>query len=410
MTKITMYTKDVCPFCDRAKALLKAKGAEFTEINISNDEDVRAEMIERSGRKSVPQIFIDEHHVGGFDDMAALEAAGELDPLLGRDGHERLKESHHKLVVIGSGPAGYSAAIYGARAGLEPALISGLEVGGQLTTTTDVENWPGGADGLQGPDLVAQMREHAQRTGTVLLNDVIVSADLSQRPFRLVGNTGTYLADSVIIATGASAKFLGLPSETAFKGRGVSACATCDGFFFKDRKVVVVGGGNSALEEALYLSNIASHVTIVHRRDHFKAEQVLKDRVQALVDKGTVDVIWDHEVFEVMGDTGEVSRLRLRDTQNGDEQIIATDAMFVAIGHDPNTRLFKDDLKTESGYLVTEGGKSGQATQTSVPGVFAAGDVADPVYRQAVTSAASGAMAALDAERFLTREAQAIAA
>lgn len=403
MTNIIMYTKDVCPFCDRAKALLKAKGAEFTEINISNDDAVRAEMIDRSGRKSVPQIFIDDCHVGGFDDMAALEAAGDLDPLLGRDGMQDLVETHHKVVVIGSGPAGYSAAIYAARAGLEPALISGLEVGGQLTTTTDVENWPGGADGLQGPELVAHMRDHAQRAGATLLNDVIVSADLSKHPFRLTGNTGTYLAETVIVATGATAKFLGLPSEAAFKGRGVSACATCDGFFFKDKKVVVVGGGNSALEEAMYLSNIVSHVTIVHRRDQFTAEQVLKDRVESLVASGAVDVLWNQEVTDVLG-KDSVSHLRLKDTVTGVEQQIATDAMFVAIGHDPNTRLFAEYLKTQSGYLVTEGGRSGSATQTSVPGVFAAGDVADPIYRQAVTSAASGAMAALDAERFIGRK------
>lgn len=401
MTKIIMYTKDACPFCDRAKALLKAKGAAFTEINISNDDHVRAEMIERSGRKSVPQIFIDDQHIGGFDDIAALEADGKLDPLLGTDENRALPRTGHKLVVIGSGPAGYSAAIYAARAGLEPALISGLEVGGQLTTTTDVENWPGGAEGLQGPDLVGQMHDHAERTGAVLLNDIIVSADLSKRPFALIGNKGIYVADSVIIATGATARFLGLPSETAFKGRGVSACATCDGFFFKDRKVVVVGGGNTALEEALYLSNIVSHVTIVHRRDRFRAEQILKDRINTQTKAGKMDVIWNHEVSEVLGDTGAVSQLRLQDIKSGEQNTINTDAMFVAIGHDPNTRLFSEFLETSGGYLVTEGGRSGRATQTSVPGVFAAGDVADPIYRQAVTSAASGAMAALDAERFL---------
>ena len=272
MSDIALYTKDYCGFCAQAKALLNAKGAAFTEIDVTHDADLHAEMIERSGRRTVPQIFIDARHIGGFDDLAALDAAGELDPRLGHAKAADDEVGHHRLIILGSGPAGYSAAIYAARAGLEPAVITGLEVGGQLTTTTEVENWPGGDVTLQGPELMERFREHAERFEVTLIRDHIQAVDLSRRPFRLEGEAQVYTADSLIIATGATARYLGLPSETAFKGRGISACATCDGFFYRDKPVAVVGGGNTGVEEALYLANIANHVTLVHRRNALKEQ------------------------------------------------------------------------------------------------------------------------------------------
>ena len=401
MNEIVIYTKDYCGYCAQAKALLQAKGAAYTEIDVTHDTDLQAEMVERSGRRTVPQIFIGDRHIGGFDDLAALDAAGELDPLLGGDKTSGDHVSHHRLAILGSGPAGYTAAIYAARAGLTPAVITGLEVGGQLTTTTEVENWPGGDVTLQGPELMDRFREHAERFEVSLIGDQIRAVDLSSRPFRLEGETGVYTADSLIVATGAAARYLGLDSETAFKGRGVSACATCDGFFYRDRPVAVVGGGNTAVEEALYLANIASHVTLLHRRDALKAEKILQDRLFAKVADGKVPVLWNHQVADVLGDEAGVTGLRVTDIASSDTRDLDVDGVFVAIGHDPNTGLFAGQLDRDGGYLTTRGGLAGDATETSVPGVFAAGDVADPVYRQAVTSAATGAMAALDAERFL---------
>lgn len=309
---------------------------------------------------------------------------------------------HQRLLILGSGPAGYTAAIYAARAALKPVLITGLEQGGQLTTTTDVDNWPGDADGVQGPELMERMKKHAERFGTELIFDHIHTADLQTRPFRLKGDSGEYTCDALIIATGASAMYLGLPSEEAFKGRGVSACATCDGFFYKDKPVAVIGGGNTAVEEALYLANIASHVTVVHRRDRFRAEKILSNRLFRTAEEGKVTIEWNHVLEEVLGDDAGVTGLRIRSTQGDTSKEIPVHGVFIAIGHRPNTGIFKGQLDmNEYGYLSVRGGAGGMATMTSVPGVFAAGDVADPIYRQAVTSAGAGCMAALDADRFL---------
>ncbi|MCG8427463.1 MAG: thioredoxin-disulfide reductase [Chromatiales bacterium] len=310
-------------------------------------------------------------------------------------------DNHFPLVIVGSGPAGYTAAIYAARANLKPVVITGLEQGGQLTTTTDVENWPGGEHELQGPALMERMREHAERFDTEIIFDHIQSVDLSQRPFLLEGDASVYTADALIIVTGASAQYLGLESETQFKGRGVSACATCDGFFYKDQPVAVVGGGNTAVEEALYLANIASHVTLVHRRDTLRAEKILQERLFAQVEAGRVHIEWNQEVDEVLGDAEGVTGVRLRHVSEETTKELSVKGAFIAIGHQPNTGMFKDQLEMDNGYLVVQAGRNGNATATSVPGVFAAGDVTDSVYRQAITSAGTGAMAALDAERYL---------
>ncbi|MEE8426023.1 MAG: thioredoxin-disulfide reductase [Woeseiaceae bacterium] len=309
---------------------------------------------------------------------------------------------HCRLLILGSGPAGYAAAVYAARANLHPVMITGIEQGGQLTTTTDVDNWPGDVEGLQGPELMDRMLRHAQRFNTEVINDHIHTADLASRPFRLDGDYGSYTCDALIVATGATAMYLGLPSEDAYKGRGVSACATCDGFFFRDKDVAVVGGGNTAVEEALYLSNIASRVTLVHRRDELRAEKILQDRLFDKAKEGNIELLWDHVVDEVLGDASGVTGLRVRSTKNGaDTSDIDLAGIFIAIGHSPNTGLFADQLDMKNGYITVTSGLAGDATATSVPGVFAAGDVADQVYRQAITSAGAGCMAALDADKFL---------
>ena len=308
---------------------------------------------------------------------------------------------HHQLIILGSGPAGYTAAVYAARAALEPVIITGIEVGGQMTTTTDVDNWPGDNDGVQGPELMERMRLHAERFGTRLIYDQVVAVELAQRPFRLVGELGEYSCDALIIATGASAKYLGLPSEEAYKGKGVSACATCDGFFFRNQPVAVIGGGNTAVEEALYLANIASHVSVVHRRDQFRAEKILANRLIAKTESENVTILWDHVLDEVLGDGNGVTGVRLQHVKNNGSQEVEAQGVFIAIGHTPNTGIFEGQLEMEGGYIVLQPGDAGMATATSVEGVFAAGDVADPIYRQAVTSAGSGCMAALDAEKFL---------
>lgn len=312
---------------------------------------------------------------------------------------------HHRLIILGSGPAGYSAAVYAARANLSPALITGLQLGGQLTTTTEVENWPGDAHGLTGNGLMERMKEHAEVFGTHLIYDQITQVDLSKRPFVLTGDNSTYTCDALIIATGASAQYLGLDSETAFMGRGVSACATCDGFFYKNQKVVVVGGGNTAVEEALYLSNIASEVTLVHRRDSLKSEKILQDRLFEKQKTGNIKILWNTQVKEVLGDDSGVTGVLLEDTQTGQTQTIDTMGLFVAIGHKPNTDIFKDQLDIKDGYVVVKSGLHGNATATSIEGVFACGDVADHVYRQAITSAGTGCMAALDAQAYLDTQA-----
>jgi thioredoxin reductase (NADPH) len=309
---------------------------------------------------------------------------------------------HHRLIIIGSGPAGYTAAVYAARAALEPVIITGVEVGGQMTTTTEVDNWPGDDQGVMGPELMERMKRHAERFGTKLVNDQVDRVELGLRPFRLFCGAAEYTCDALIVATGASARYLGLKSEEAYKGRGVSACATCDGFFFRNQPVAVVGGGNTAVEEALYLANIASRVTVVHRRNEFRAEQIMIDKLVERSRTGNVDIVWDHVLDEVQGDDNGVVGVQLAHVKTGAKREVPVQGVFIAIGHTPNTAVFQGQLEMEGGYIVTRTGRHGLATATSVEGVFAAGDVADPIYRQAVTSAGSGCMAALDAERFLT--------
>ena len=311
---------------------------------------------------------------------------------------------HSRLIILGSGPAGYSAAVYAARANRSPLLITGVEQGGQLMTTTDVDNWPGDVHGLQGPALMERMRQHAERFNTQIVNDHIHKVDFSRRPLELHGDSGVYTCDALIVATGAAAKYLGLPSEDAYRGKGVSACATCDGFFFRNQHVAVVGGGNTAVEEALYLSNIAAHVTLVHRRDRLRAEKILQDRLFERVHAGKMKMVWNHTVDEVLGDDSGVASVRLKDLIDGKTHDITVTGLFIAIGHTPNTGIFKGQLSmSDTGYLKVKSGTEGDATATSVPGVFAAGDVADHVYRQAITSAGSGCMAALDADKYLER-------
>ncbi len=308
---------------------------------------------------------------------------------------------HCRLLILGSGPAGYTAAVYAARANLNPVLITGLEQGGQLMTTTEVDNWIGDPEGVQGPELMERMRRHAERFGTEIIFDHIHTAELQTRPFRLLGDSGVYTCDALIIATGASANYLGLPSEQAFRGRGVSACATCDGFFYRNQRVAVIGGGNTAVEEALYLANIASEVILVHRRDALRAEKILQRQLFDKAESGRVRIIWNHVLDEVLGDASGVTGMRIKHVQTGETQEIDLQGIFIAIGHTPNTALFAGQLELENGYIRVQGGNRGNATATSIPGVFAAGDVMDPVYRQAITSAGAGCMAALDAEKYL---------
>ncbi len=308
---------------------------------------------------------------------------------------------HSPLIILGSGPAGYTAAVYAARANLKPVLITGLAQGGQLMTTTEVDNWPADADGVQGPELMARFEAHARRFDTEIIFDQIHTARLSERPFTLVGDAGSYTCDALIIATGASAQYLGLPSEEKFAGKGVSACATCDGFFYRNKPVAVVGGGNSAIEEALYLANIASHVTLIHRRDKFRAEKIMQDKLFDKEKAGKITIHTNHILDEILGDDSGVTGLRLKSTLDGRSRQVDVHGVFIAIGHKPNTDIFAGQLKMENGYLVTQGGRNGNATQTSIPGIFAAGDVQDHIYRQACTSAGTGCMAALDAERYL---------
>jgi thioredoxin reductase (NADPH) len=308
---------------------------------------------------------------------------------------------HCRLLILGSGPAGYTAAVYAARANLNPVLITGMEQGGQLTTTTDVDNWPGDNDGVQGPELMERMRKHAERFDTEIIFDHIHTADLSKPPFTLTGDSGSYTCDALIIATGASARYLGLDSEEAYKGKGVSACATCDGFFYRNKPVAVIGGGNTAVEEALYLSNIASHVTVIHRRDKFRSEKILSARLIDKTKNGNVTIEWNHVLDEVLGDDMGVTGIRIQNTKDDSSQVVDVHGVFIAIGHTPNTELFIGQLEMKRGYIVVNSGIIGNATATSIPGVFAAGDVMDSVYKQAVTSAGAGCMAALDAEKYL---------
>ena len=312
-----------------------------------------------------------------------------------------MENLERKLVILGSGPAGYTAAVYAARAGLNPCLITGMEQGGQLTTTTDVENWPGDSDDLQGPELMDRMLKHVESLDVEVIFDHIENAELTSKPFKLTGNVNTYESESLIIATGASAQYLGLESEQNYMGKGVSACATCDGFFYKDKDVAVIGGGNTAVEEALYLSNLCSSVTLVHRRDSLRAEKILQERLFKKEQEGNVKIVWDHELKEVVGDGNLVSGIKIKNTKDSSESEITISGLFIAIGHKPNTDLFASQLEMENGYLKIISGTDGNSTATSIPGVFAAGDVSDHIYRQAITSAGSGCMAALDAEKYL---------
>lgn len=311
---------------------------------------------------------------------------------------------HHQLIILGSGPAGYTAAVYAARANLNPVVITGMQAGGQLTTTTEVDNWPGDVEGVQGPELMQRMQAHAERFDTQVIFDHINETDLQNRPFRLKGDMGEYTCDALIIATGASAQYLGLESEEAFMGKGVSACATCDGFFYRGQKVAVIGGGNTAVEEALYLSNIAAEVTLIHRRDSLRSEKILQDKILERAENGNINILWNHQLDEVLGDDMGVTGIRVKSTTSEETQELDLQGVFVAIGHKPNTDIFAGQLEMKDGYLKIQSGTEGNATQTSVEGVYAAGDVADHIYRQAITSAGFGCMAALDAERFLDNQ------
>ena len=401
MTEITMYTKTVCPYCDRAKALLGAKGVTWNEINLDEHPEQRDEMIRMSdGRRTVPQVFVNGVGLGGSDDIHALDRQGKLDGILGLNGKVKHQGEHHRIVILGSGPAGLTAAIYAARANLKPVVVSGNEPGGQLTITTEVENYPGYADGIQGPEMMEHFHRQAERFGTQFKTGNVAKVNLSKRPFTLTLESDDVLTcDALIVSTGASARWLGLPSETRLRNRGVSACATCDGFFFRGKPLAVVGGGDTAMEEALYLTNFATKVTVVHRRDSLRASKAMQDRATK---NPKIDFAWNSGVEEVLGDEKNgVKGLRLKDLETGKERTLDVAGMFVAIGHVPNTQIFKGLLDmNELGYIQVKPG----STYTNIPGVFAAGDAADHVYRQAVTAAGTGCMAAIDAERWMAAQ------
>lgn len=405
MPQIEMYAKSWCPFCQHAKRLLEDKGLQWEEIDVEQEPARAAEMVERAGgRRTVPQIFIDGAHIGGFDDLAALESAGRLDALIASEAETEgtlasekeatMEAEHVKLVIIGSGPAGYTAAIYAARAELEPVMLAGLTFGGQLMITTEVENYPGFPDGVTGPDLMDHFQKQAERFGTKIFFEDATSVDFSKRPFRVETEERAYLADAVVVATGATAKWLGIDSEERLTNRGVSACATCDGALFRDKEMAVVGGGDTAMEEALFLTRYAPRVTVIHRRDELRASKIMADRALA---HEKIEFLWDSEVDEVLGDEF-VTGVRTRNLKTDETTDTAIEALFIAIGHKPNTDLFAGQLETDDvGYLKVEPGTS----RTNIEGVFACGDAMDPVYRQAVTAAGSGCMAAIDCERWL---------
>jgi thioredoxin reductase (NADPH) len=394
MAEIVMYTKSWCPYCDRAKHLLSEKGQAWSEIDIEAEPARRSEMIERSGQSTVPQIWIGEQHVGGFDELADLERRGELDPLLGREKATGGEAERVKLVIIGSGPAGYTAAIYAARAELEPVMLAGLQFGGQLMLTTDVENYPGFPDGVTGPDMMEMFQKQAERFGTRVLMEDATRVDLSKRPFRVESEEHVFLADAVVIATGASARWIGLPSEERLMNRGVSACATCDGALYRGKPMAVVGGGDTAMEEALFLTRYGTRVSVIHRRDELRASRIMQERARK---NEKIEFVWDSVVEEVLGDDF-VNGVRIKNLKTGESSTLPVEALFVAIGHKPNTDLFRGQLDLDDvGYLKVEAG----STRTRVPGVFVCGDAMDPVYRQAVTAAGTGCMAAIDCERWL---------
>jgi thioredoxin reductase (NADPH) len=394
MPQIVMYTKSWCPYCDRAKHLLREKGQSWTEIDVEAEPARRAEMIERSGRSTVPQIWIGDRHVGGFDDLAELERRGELDPLLGRAKGATREAERVKVLIIGSGPAGYTAAIYAARAELAPVMLAGLQFGGQLMLTTEVENYPGFPTGVTGPEMMELFQKQAERFGTRVLMEDATKVDLSSRPFRVESEGHAFLADALIVATGASARWLGLPSEQRLMNRGVSACATCDGALYRGKPMAVVGGGDTAMEEALFLTRYGTKVTVIHRRDQLRASKIMQERAKK---NAKIEFVWDSAVEEVLGDEF-VSGVRLKNLKTGALSTLPVEALFVAIGHKPNTDLFRGQLDLdEVGYLKVEAG----STRTRAPGVFVCGDAMDPVYRQAVTAAGTGCMAAIDCERWL---------
>ena len=396
MPTIEMYSKSWCPYCDRAKALLGAKGQEWTEIDVEADASRADEMVERSGRRTVPQVFIDGQHVGGFDELQTLEDAGELDALLGRV-HQEAEVEHRRVVIVGSGPAGYTAAIYTARAELEPVVIAGLQFGGQLMLTTDVENYPGFPEGVTGPEMMDLFQKQAERFGAKVLMEDAIEIDTSQRPFRVRTAERSFTADALIIATGASAKWIGIESEQRLQNKGVSACATCDGALFRDKPMAVVGGGDTAMEEALFLTRFATKVTVVHRRDELRASKIMQERA---LSNEKIEFAWNSVVDEILGDEF-VTGMRLKDVKTGETREIPLEAVFVAIGHKPNTDLLQGQIELDDvGYIKAEAGTS----RTNVEGVFACGDAMDPIYRQAVTAAGTGCMAAIDAERWLAEQ------
>jgi len=401
LMSIVIYTRNSCPYCAMAKQLLHSKGVDWTEINIETQAGRRDEMIERSGQLTVPQIFIGETHVGGFDDLSAMESAGELDPLLGRaSGHvEKAGEAaeHHRVIIVGSGPAGYTAAIYAARAELEPLVIAGLQFGGQLMLTTDVENYPGFPEGVTGPEMMELFQKQAERFGTKIIREDVTAVDCSARPFGVKIADRSFTADALILATGASAKWLGIESEQRLMNKGVSACATCDGALFRGKSMAVVGGGDTALEEALFLTRFATKVFVIHRRDLLRASKIMQERA---LDHEKIEFVWDSVVDEVVGEEF-VTGVRTRNVKTDQIQELAVEAVFIAIGHEPNTKLIRDQIDLNSaGYITVAPGRS----QTNIEGVFACGDAMDPVYRQAVTAAGTGCMAAIDAERWLAEQ------
>jgi len=396
--KVEIYSKDYCPYCVKAKSLFDHKGVEYTEIRIDLEPEQRDVMIERGGgARTVPQIFINDQHLGGCDDVHSLDRQGKLDELLAIEAKENQME-HKQVMILGSGPAGYTAAIYAARANLSPFVLAGPQKGGQLTTTTEVENFPGFPDGIDGNELMTKLEAQAARFETVTDYGEVIEADLSKRPFTLKTDDKTYTCDALIIATGASAKYLGLPSEEKYKNHGVSACATCDGFFFRGQKVAVTGGGDTALEEASYLANLCEKVFLIHRRDEFRASKAMQTRVK---NNPKIELVLDSTVDEVIGDGTNMTDLRVKNVKTGETRDLGCTGLFVAIGHHPNTDVFQGQLDMDdAGYLLLDGSTS----KTKVPGVYAAGDVADSHYRQAITAAGMGCRAALDAERWLAEQ------